>query len=475
MLETLRPSGFRIRMDPFLVTALMSLLTAATLGVVALLAMGRLGVLDAIFFAAVPWVLLAATFRPDWLLLGFIAMPATVTADIPTRRVLALVGVAFVMLLITRRSFSMGLGTSLAALLIINVAGRLFEAEVDSAAIAVNRETMLNLTLYIALALLAFNLAVLGELDGGRLATALVIGVVTTLVVGWAGHGGIWFESGPGIVTKTRLGAMASAALGVSLARLLMVEDTPRRRLGNLLMSGILIWLTIASDTRATWIAAAITLGLLAFRLRRRGYVLILMVVILLALLAPVGRQAITRSESGDLVAEFRTGDITTGRWKLWTELWDRAQPALPWGNGFGYVWSLSAQDLFGLPGGFHSEESGVVPPHNDFIYMLVEFGVPGLLLLIVFWVGVFRARGLVSRSTDPLLRQSGWLLLGAIVTGLAISLFDDIFSVRPLAERFFPVAGLLFGLAAVERTRRRDRPRLESTRTIEATPAPVP
>ncbi len=64
---------------------------------------------------------------------------------------------------------------------------------------------MLTLTYYILLALLASNLTVLGELDGERLGSALVMGVATTLVVGLAGCGGAWFESGPGIITHAHL------------------------------------------------------------------------------------------------------------------------------------------------------------------------------------------------------------------------------------------------------------------------------
>jgi O-antigen ligase len=468
MLESARHSRFRIPMDRLLVSAVMALFTVATLGTVALLAMGRLGVINGIYFVAVPWVLLAAAFRPDWLLLGFIAMPATVTADLQPRRVIVLVGAALVMLLVTRRKFSLGWGTGLAALLIINGAAHVFQAQVGPDAIASNQGAMLNLTLFILLALLAFNLAVLGELDGGSLGTALVIGMATTLVVGSAGYGGVWFESGPGIITRTYLAPMMAAALGVTLARIFMVKDVPTRRLGNLLMSGILLWLIIASETRATWLAVIITFGLLAFQRGRRGYVLILTLVIALALVAPVARQAITRSESGDIAAGFESGDITTGRARLWTALWERAHPAFPWGHGFGYMGSLSSEDLFGQPGDFPTV-SGVVSSHNDFIYLLVEFGIPGLLLVILFWVGLFRARRAMIRSADLLFRRSGWLLLGVTVSGLTVAFFDNLFLIRPIAERFIPVYGFMFGLAEVERARRRERSRLESLSTTEA------
>jgi hypothetical protein len=182
------------------------------------------------------------------------------------------------------------------------------------------------------------------------------------------------------------------------------------------------------------------------------------MAAVILTLLVPTARQAISRSESGNIAAEIASGEITTGRWMLWTELWDRAIPALPWGNGFGYVWSLSSEELFGTPGQFQQDESGVVPPHNDFMYLLVDFGIPGVLLLVCFWFLLFRARALLSESEDPLFRQSAWLLVGVLVTGLIFALVDDLFAVRPIAERFFPVAGFVFGLAHIERGLRRER-----------------
>jgi O-antigen ligase len=327
---------------------------------------------------------------------------------------------------------------------------------------------MLSLTYYILLALLAFNLAVLGELDGERLGTALVIGVATTLVVGLAGYGGIWFPSGPSIITRTYLGPLAAAVLGVSSARLLMPGKVVGKRLDHLL-TAILLFLVVVSRVRSAWIAATITFALLAFRLGRRGYVLILMAAIVLALLTPTARQQISRSESGNILAQIQSGEITTGRWKLWTELWKRAQPTLPWGHGFGYTWSLSTEQLFGESGGFGSEESGVVPPHDDFLYLLLEFGIPGVLLLIFFWVQLFRAHRLVTESENGLFRRSGWLLLGMMVTGLMVALVDDLFAVRPFAERFFPVAGFMFGLAQVERAQRREHTRMETVPTTGA------
>jgi hypothetical protein len=428
-----------------------TLLIVGMAGVVVLLAMGRLAISDAIFLAATPWVLFAAAFRPDWLLVLFVALPATVTSSIQPRRVAILVAVALVMLLVTRRRVTIGAGTSLVTLIAIYLAGRIYLGDVGSDALASNEAIMENLMLYILLALLAFNLAVLEEVNGDHLATALIIGVLGTLLTGLAGYGGVWFPNGSAILTKTYLGPLASMALGVCFARLL-TDDPSGRTLGALLVTAALLWLTIFSRVRAAWLAAAITFFVLAFRWRRQGYFLVLAVAIAVALLSTTVRQEVAGDESGDIVGEFQSGDIATGRWTLWSALWERGETGLPWGNGFGYMWSLSSEDLFDVTDQFQSEESGVVPPHNDFIYLFVEFGIPGVLLVIFFWLGLFRARRRVSHSADPSHRRDSWLFLGAIVTGLSVAMFDDVFAVRPFAERLFPVAGFIIGLSTLQR-----------------------
>lgn len=434
-----------------LVLLISALTVAATLGAIALLATGRLRLPDALLVAGAPWALMAAVIRPDWLLLALIAMPASLTAVVRSNAMVILVAVALMAMLLTRRRFSLGMRTGLVALMLINVAGLLFRANVGLEALAVNGGTMHLLTYYILLALLAFNLARLGELAGDSVGVALVLAVFSTTLIGLAGYGGAWFESGPGIITHTYIAPMAAAAFGTSLAWYLLARSD-MSRLGSLAMSAALLSLTVLSFSRASWVAAGMTLALLVNGLRGKAYVLVLTAFLVIVVLTPTVRQEISRTESGDVVAQVRSGEITTGRWTLWGELWIRAESALPWGNGFGYVWSLSSSELFGVEGLFESGESGVVPPHNDFMYLLVEFGIPGFLLLAFFWVQLFRAHSLLSKSRNPVLRRSAWVLLGVTVSGLIFALVDDLFAVRPVAERFFPIAGALFGLAQQER-----------------------
>jgi hypothetical protein len=440
--------------EPRLLAALIAFLIAAiTFGTVVLLASGRVGVAEAIVYIIVPWALLAAAFRPDWLVLGLIAAPASFTSGVSTMRVLVLVAVAVAALLVTGRRLNLGIRSGLIILVTVNVAGYIYQANVGTDALSVNQIVMLNLTYFTLIGLLAFNLAVLGELSGDQLGTALIAAVFTTSVLALAGYGGSWFPSGVAVVHHTYLGWMAAAAISVSLVRLLTAGIA--RRLGHLVVTMLLLALTVFSVVRAAWIAAFITCVLVALRLRRQAFIYLLLTAIALALLTPTARQLVSRSQSGDIVAQLQSGGITSGRWSLWTGLWRQAQPALPWGQGFGYIWSLSSEDLLGVPGQFGSGEGGTVPPHSDFLFLLVEFGIPGIVLLGLFWILLFRAQIRVAESSDLILSRSAWLLLGMLIMGLTVALVDNVFLVRPFAERFFPVAGFILGLDQVERARR--------------------
>jgi hypothetical protein len=434
-------------------TALVATLTVWTVSVVGLLAAGRLPLPDAIFLVGGPWAALAAALRPDWLILALVALPAGVTAVVQTSRILVLIVIALTGIVLTRSTFSLALGTGLTALMAIALAGLTLHADVAAAAQRVNQSLMLVIAYYVLLALLAFNLAILGELSAQHLGTAFVVGVATTLVLGLAGYGNAWFPSGTEIVSRTYLGYLAAGGLGVGLAWLL-ATDAGRRPVVSLFVTAGLLCLTVASFGRAVWIAGAATFVVLAFRSGRRRYVLIAFLAVGLSLVLPAARQELASTETGDIAAAFRTGEISTGRWELWMELWDRAEPALPWGNGFGYTWSLTSEELFGSEGVFSAGESASVHPHSDFVFLLVEFGFVGLFLIVWFWMDLFRAHFLVTRSSDRLLRFDGQVLLGILLTGLVMALVDNLFGIRPFAERFFPAAGVMLALARIERAR---------------------
>ena len=222
----------------------------------------------------------------------------------------------------SRGRFFPGLGTGLAALVLIAVAGFLVQADVGKDALTISHSITLLVVYYTALALLAFNLTLLGELDGRHLGVAFLVGVGATLAVGLAGYESGWFPAGVAILSRSYLGYLAAGALGVSLA--MAMNESARRRHPVAIVfacAGTLV-LTIASFGRAVWVAAAATFIILVFQRGRRRFLLLAILAIALMLRLPETRQELASSESGDIVAAFKTGEITTGRWELWTELW---------------------------------------------------------------------------------------------------------------------------------------------------------
>ena len=427
-----------------------------TVSITALFASGGTPIGEAIFLVVAPWAGLAAAVRPDWLLLTLVALPASVTAVIPTGRIVPLILVALLGVLLNRRSLSLGFGTGLPALLCIAVAGYLFQADVVSYDANKTQQLMMMLIIYyVLLAVLAFNLVISGELRPERLAAAFVVCVVGTLVAALAGYESYWFPGGSAILSRTYLGYLAAGGFGVTLATQL-AKDHQTHSLREVLLTVLLLGLVIASFGRAVWIAAAATSVLLVLLDKKRVCaVAIVTLLVAVSLWIPTARQEIASSETGDIAAALRTGQIATGRWELWTELWVRAEQAFPWGNGFGFTWSLSSEELFGAQGLFGGPDAGVIFPHSDFVFLLVEFGIVGLLLMLMFWAGLLRANFRAASSLHPEVRVVGRSLIGIVMTGLLVALVDNLFAIRPFAERFFPIAGMVFALGLIERTTR--------------------
>jgi O-antigen ligase len=130
----------------------------------------------------------------------------------------------------------------------------------------------------------------------------------------------------------------------------------------------------------------------------------------------------------------------------LWEELWKRGTDALPFGQGWGYIPTLSSNEIFG----YEAFSSGGIPfvfPHNDFLYLFVELGLVGLGLLIAYWFSFLRKVRLLSRSPSEPVRYGVRILVPVAIVMLLVQLFDNGFAIRFVAERSFIVMGLVFGL----------------------------
>jgi hypothetical protein len=161
-------------------------------------------------------------------------------------------------------------------------------------------------------------------------------------------------------------------------------------------------------------------------------------------LAVPVARDRVVPNDE-----QAQGGGFTTGRLELWTRLWNKEiEPALPWGNGFGHTLSLTSQDIFGEGSTSFatSEGSTFVYPHNDVIYLMVELGLLGVSLLVIFWGQLVSAFRLASHSTganQPYVQVLG----GVLITAFVAQFVGSLLLFTALATPFFVAAGFVFGV----------------------------
>ena len=95
--------------------------------------------------------------------------------------------------------------------------------------------------------------------------------------------------------------------------------------------------------------------------------------------------------------------------------------------------------------------------PHDDFLFLFMELGIVGFGLLVAFWLSLLRKIRLLSRSPDEQARYDVRVLVPVIIVMFFVQLFDNGFALRFVAERFFIVAGLVFGLQYLRQSERSD------------------
>jgi O-antigen ligase len=186
--------------------------------------------------------------------------------------------------------------------------------------------------------------------------------------------------------------------------------------------------------------------------LRKSRYWLLVLLMALILIVIPLTRERLLSDTSGGLGTAIATGELGSSRLDLWRELWREAASRMPLGGGLGFAFSLSPERLFGEQS-FVTSDNPLVYPHNDFLYWTLEFGIIGLVLWVSLWLLIIRAFRAVIRMQPPL-NHSGYLLVGVLITFMVASLFDNLLFIRPLAERFFVVAGMILAFGALARER---------------------
>jgi O-antigen ligase len=227
--------------------------------------------------------------------------------------------------------------------------------------------------------------------------------------------------------------------LSVGVAALLLHAPVCRRRVLVLIVSGAAVAILL-SFTRSAWIAAPISVGVIAFAARRRAMPVAVLTLGGLAAFELAGSTIALRT-SGFSSLQYRE--------RLWAGLVHHMTPASSvLGVGLGQVDSLvvrTCQEL-GI--------SQVSQVHSDYLHVYIETGVVGVILYFGSILLVMRATWRWSR--DPrcglVAKTLSLAAVGASVVVLVVSVTDNVFQELVLQLVYWGLVGGAFGAAEADR-----------------------
>lgn len=443
----------RLAVPPNLVWTLMGI--HAT-GVVLAVATGRFTRFDGGVLLLVPFVALVVALRPAWVVLAFVAIPPGFLTYFSPRVFSFLMFGALIALPIIRGKLFADLKSGLLPLVLLLVAMFLFPSEVDVRAAQAADSFRWLLIYYLSLALLAYNATRYGDLKVRNLVYSLYVGAGLTGLIVLVSNGfnpsAIMARGGEAkyiLDFKTHLGYVASMGFAVAYARALdPARQLDRWKMVDRVVAVVLLALTFMVVTRGAWSIALIALIYVPIKNRQNSYLLLVPAALLLILTVPVFRERLFADVSRGLGESLSTGEFASGRWGLWTFYWNDVFSKLPWGHGYGYVWTFSSFDVYGFAGEFNGDS--FIYPHSSFMLWLIQFGLFGLGLFIAFWAHLRNAfKSITRRITTSFFDDPAWYLGGVLLAMFVAEALDNGIFMRGVSERFFATVGLVFGLAA--------------------------
>jgi len=417
-------------------------------GVVALFASGRAALLQAALLLGVPVVLALGVLRPEWTILLIVALPPSVISPIPPLQLVAVMLVTLFGFLL-QGGLRLGPKTGVYPLVGIMALAFAMRADVPSDATAAADSMLKFITYYTLLMMVAFHAVANGRMEIDTFVDALLLGLVGAAILQpFFGGSSAGFEAITHTPFRGQFSYLAVMGFGVSYVRLSLSRSTDRRQtaLDAFLMLAFL-FLTAISFGRATWMAGLSIFALVSMWTGRKSFWIVSSLVLVLVLTVPVVGERVLPGGSADVTNLETLARVTTGRSVLWGELWERGADAVPFGRGWGYMWTLRPSDIFGFEGEFVAGGNPFVYPHNDFLFLFVELGILGLGLLVAFWLRLLRKIRLLSRSRSEPARYSVRVLIPVVIVMFVVQVFDNGFAIRFVADKFFAAAGLIFGL----------------------------
>jgi O-antigen ligase len=148
---------------------------------------------------------------------------------------------------------------------------------------------------------------------------------------------------------------------------------------------------------------------------------------------------------------------ITAGRYEwLWVPLFPEIERSPIWGNGLGSIMWSDALRIAGADG----QVILTTHPHNAYLEALLDFGIAGLVLILAYFIHVWR--GFRRLGADPGLSPELRGFFQGAAAGLTAFLVAAITdgSLAPKAEQAFLwlAIGMMYGQLAAAKGRARDR-----------------
>jgi O-antigen ligase len=446
------------------VTLVESLTAIYGVGVVALFASGRVDLLLAGILLGGPVVLALALLRPAWTILVLVALPPSVTSAVPTRLLIVFMAAALFGFVL-QGGLHLWSGTGIYPLVGIIVLAFATKAAVPAEATAAADEILKSIIYFTLVMLVAFNAMANGRIRIDSFVNALLLGIVVSAVLQPFLAASLSFESIDISPFRGKFAYLAAMGFGVAYVRLSLNRSEGRRRSRlDAFLALAFLCLTSIGFGRAAWIATLWIFALVSRWTRRKTFWLVASLSLLIVFTVPIVAERINPVSDADVGTEATLDQVTSGRSELWADLWNRGVEAMPMGQGWGYIWSLTPMDIFGFET-FVTGGNPLVYPHNDFLYVFVELGIVGFGLLAVFWLTLFQRVRRLTRSPREPIRYSVMVLVPVLIVMLMVQMFDNGFVIDFVADRFFAAAGLVFGLYYSTREGPRVGPQMDRPR----------
>ena len=115
-----------------------------------------------------------------------------------------------------------------------------------------------------------------------------------------------------------------------------------------------------------------------------------------------------------EVVSPFSAESVQSGRLYLWAKTIERIQES-PLGYGLGSTFDNRA-----------NQSSTIIPPHNNFLRVAVELGIPGLALFLMTYLQILRHIMHYLKIVDPDFSLLLRAILGIILAMLVCGIFNN-------------------------------------------------